>query len=50
MNIQQLKGIGEKKAEKIVTVLGEDCLSTIENNPSCLLLVPTVTEKQKNII
>jgi len=44
------KGIGEKKAEKIVTVLGEDCLSTIENNPSCLLLVPTVTEKQKNII
>lgn len=44
------KGIGEKKAIKIVEVLGNDCLNIIINNPNNLLLVPEITEKQKNTI
>ena len=43
-------GIGEKKASKIVDVLGPDTLKVILDNPSCLTLVPGVTEKQKNTI
>ena len=43
-------GIGEKKASKIVEVLGDDCLSVILECPSNLMLVPGVTEKQKNTI
>ena len=43
-------GIGEKKASKIVEVLGGDCLSVILECPSNLMLVPGVTEKQKNTI
>ena len=43
-------GIGEKKATKIVDVLGNDALKVILNNPDNLLLVPTVTVKQKDII
>lgn len=43
-------GIGESKASKIVDVLGTDCLSIILNNPSNLMLVPTITEKQKNTL
>lgn len=42
--------IGEKKASKIVEVLGNDCLSVILEHPSNLMLVPGITEKQKDII
>lgn len=44
------KGIGKKKAEKIVNVLGKDTLNIILNNPSNLLLIPTITQKQVNIL
>lgn len=39
------KGIGEGKAKKIVSVLGSDALNTIINNPSNLVLIPGITEK-----
>ena len=39
------KGIGEVKAKKIVDVLGKDTLSTIINNPSNLILIDGITEK-----
>lgn len=44
------KGIGEKKAEKIVEVLGENTLDIILNNPDNLLLIPTITKKQIDIL
>lgn len=44
------KGIGGKKALKIVDTLGNDCLTKILDNPNILLDVDTVTEKQKDII
>ncbi len=44
------KGIGEKKAIKIVEVLGDDALTVIIENPNNLMLVPGITEKQKEII
>ena len=40
------KGIGEKKAEKIVEYLGKDALTIILENPNNLLLIPTITKKQ----
>ena len=40
------KGIGEKKAEKIVEYLGKDTLNVILENPNNLLLIPTITKKQ----
>ena len=39
------KGIGEKKAKKIVDVLGKDTLQIILNSPDNLILIPTVTKK-----
>ena len=42
------KGIGEKKATKIVNALGKDTLQVIINNPSNLLLIPSITEKNIN--
>ena len=42
------KGIGEKKAKKIVEVLGKNTLDTILKNPSNLILIPGITEKNKN--
>ena len=39
------KGIGEKKAKKIVDVLGKDTLKIIIENPENLLLIPTITKK-----
>ena len=39
------KGIGEKKAKKIVDVLGKDTLNVILENPSNLILIPTITKK-----
>ncbi len=44
------KGIGEKKAIKIVSTLGEDCLNKILDDKNILLTVKTVTEKQRDII
>ena len=44
------KGIGEKKAKKIVDVLGRDTFNIILNNPSNLILIPTVTEKNANTL
>ena len=44
------KGIGEKTAEKIVSYLGKDTLTTILENPSNLLLIPGITNKQINIL
>lgn len=43
-------GIGEKKAEQIVKVLGSNCLEIILNNPDNLYLVPKITKKQKETI
>ncbi len=39
------KGIGEAKAKKIVSTLGKDTFNVILNNPSNLVLIPTITEK-----
>lgn len=44
------KGIGEKTAEKIVNHLGKDTLTTILENPNNLLLIPTITSKQINVL
>ena len=44
------KGIGEKKAKAIVDVLGKDTLNIILNNPSNLVLIPKITEKDINIL
>jgi len=44
------KGIGEKTAEKIVDVLGKDTLTIILENPQNLLLIPTITKKQIDLL
>ncbi len=44
------KGIGKKKAEKIVDTLGKDTLTIILEHPDNLLLIPTVTEKNVQIL
>lgn len=44
------KGIGEKKAKKIVDVLGKDTLAIILENPDNLLLIPTITKKQVDVL
>lgn len=44
------KGIGEKKAQKIVDYLGKDTLTIILENPNNLLLIPTITKKQISIL
>jgi len=44
------KGIGEKKASKIVDHLGLNCLTLILENKDLLLEVPTVTKKQQETI
>ena len=44
------KGIGEKKAEKIVDVLGKDTLKIILEEPSNLILIPTITKKDADIL
>jgi exodeoxyribonuclease V alpha subunit len=41
-----IKGVGEKTAQAIVKVLGEDTLSKIKENYQNLLLVPGITEKK----
>ncbi len=44
------KGIGQKKAKKIVDVLGKDTLKIILENPDNLLLIPTITKKQVDML
>lgn len=44
------KGIGEKTAEKIVEILGNDALKIIIENPDNLLLIPQITRKQINTL
>lgn len=44
------KGIGEKTAEKIVTILGDNALQIIIDNPNDLMLVPGITKKQINTL
>ena len=44
------KGIGEKKAKRIVDVLGKDTLKIILENPDNLLLIPTITKKQVDMM
>ena len=44
------KGIGEKKAKAIVDTFGKDTLKVILENPSNLVLIPKVTEKDANIL
>lgn len=43
-------GIGEKLAEKIAIVLGDDALERILNEPECLNLVPKLTQKKADKI
>lgn len=44
------KGIGERKAKKIVSTLGKDTLKIILENPSNLILIPTITEKNAQML
>ncbi len=44
------KGIGKTKAKKIVDVLGKATFDTILNNPSNLLLIPSITEKNIQLL
>lgn len=39
-------GVGEKTAEQIVEILGNDCLKKISENYECLLSVPKMTQKR----
>lgn len=50
LSSELFKGIGEKKAEKIVEVLGNNCLNEILENKDALNKVRTLTQKQKEII
>lgn len=44
------KGIGEKKAKAIVDTLGDDTLKVILDNPSNLILIPKITQKDINTL
>jgi len=44
------KGIGEKKAKKIVDTLGKDTLNIILENPDNLLLIPGITSKNIEVL
>lgn len=41
-----VKGCGEKTAEQIVEILGEDALNKIKEDKNCLYMVPKLTEKK----
>ena len=45
-----VKGCGEKTAEEIVNILGEDALKKIKEDKSSLMLIPKMTEKKMNSI
>lgn len=44
------KGIGEAKAKKIVDKLGKDTLQIILEHPDNLILIPTITKKQADML
>ena len=44
------KGIGEKKATKIYNVLGKDTLKIILEEPNNLILIPTITKKDVDVL
>ena len=44
------KGIGEKMAEKIVDILGDDTLNLILKDKTCLYQVPKLSESKINVI
>lgn len=44
------KGIGEAKAKKIVKVLGKDTLKIILEHKEDLLLIPTITQKNVDVL
>lgn len=44
------KGIGLKKAKKIVDVLGDDTLKIILEQPNNLLLIPTITSSNVSVL
>ena len=44
------KGIGEKKAKKIVEVLGKDTLKIILETPNNLVLIPGISQKDSNTL
>lgn len=44
------KGIGEKLAKSIVTILGNDCLDMILEDRACLDLIPKLTKKKADTI
>lgn len=44
------KGIGEAKAKKIVDVLGKETFNIILNNPSNLVLIPSITEANSRVL
>lgn len=50
LSSELFKGIGEKKAIKIVEVLGEDCLNKILSDRDVLFDVPGLTSKQRDVI
>lgn len=45
-----VKGCGEKTAVDIVSTLGDDCISKIKSDKSCLMLVRKMTEKKMESI
>ena len=44
------KGIGEKTAEKIVSILGSDAIKMIIDNPSNLMLIKGISRKQMDTL
>ena len=44
------KGIGEKKAKQIVSILGKDTLKVILENPDNLVLIPGITKKNIEVL
>ena len=45
-----VKGCGEKTAEEIVNILGEDALKKIKEDKSTLMLIPKIKKKKMNSI
>ncbi len=45
-----VKGCGEKTAQQIVEMLGDDALEKIKENKNCLLMIPKMTEKKTESI
>ena len=46
----QFPGIGKKTAEKIVSLLGDDCLTMIRQDPEVLYQIPGLSEEKIEII